>query len=71
MSESQEVKKGISRRDFLKTSSLVAVAVQLAGIGGNALAAGKGLPKAASCPTLCHTPSRNAYPVANKRLSTF
>jgi epoxyqueuosine reductase len=41
MSETQEPKNGISRRDFLKASGLVAVAVQTAGIAGAALAAGK------------------------------
>ncbi len=41
MSETKGARTGISRREFLKTSGLVAAAVQVVGIGGTALAAGK------------------------------
>ena len=37
----EEKKQTLSRRDFLKTSGLIAAAVQVAGIAGSALAAGK------------------------------
>jgi hypothetical protein len=36
-----EIKSKLSRRDFLKTSGLIAAAIQVAGVGGAAYAAGK------------------------------
>lgn len=41
MSEIEKTKSGLSRRDFLKTGGLVAAAIQVSGIAGAALAAGK------------------------------
>ncbi len=41
MSEAKDTGQGLSRRDFLKVSGLVGAAIQVAGVGGAALAAGK------------------------------